>query len=197
MTTRKREIGVLLLCATVLLAVGCARLEPVDDATELAVKPEPANPKTEEEQKEEKEGLKLEIDLEELIPIKLLLEEKPSSYLVDDVLKARAIGKDQDELRLMLSKIGSSRMLLLQLNSDLKARYYQGHDETIYVIKGHGIMIIGEDRYVAKPRAVFVIPRNVVFSFINTGEKPFVALVVQSPTPLGGDMVFVRPKKEE
>lgn len=183
-----RAIRGLLFSVSILLAAGCARLEPCQDAAELAVQPEPAAPK---------EVSKPDLVLEDLIPLRLLPEEKPVSYVVDDVMKARAIAGEDEALRLMLSKIGSSRVLLNQINADLKPRYYQGHDETIYVVKGHGIMIIGEDRYVAKPGTLFVIPRNIVFSFINTGEKPFVAIVVQTPPPLGGDMVLVRPKKEQ
>ena len=183
---RYGAIPVLLLT---LLSAGCAKLEMVEDATELAVQPQPAAP----ESKEEKGP---QIVLEELIPIKFLPEEKPVAYVADTVLNARAIGKDADALRLKLSKMGSARVLLNQYNTDLGPRYYQCHDETLYVIKGHGILIIGEDRYVAKPGSVFVIPRNTVHSMINTGEKPFVALVVQTPTPLGGDMVPVRAKKE-
>lgn len=184
MVTRWRRWGAALAAVGVAAALGCARLEPVEDASELAVRPEPAAPP--EQPKEE-----------ELIPIKFLPEDKPVSYVMDEVLKAKPVGADKEALRLALSKIGSARVLLCQINADLKPRYYQGHDETVCVIKGHGIMIIGEDRYVAKAGSVFVIPRNIVHSFINTGEKPFVALVVQSPPPLGGDMVLVRPKKEQ
>jgi len=184
----RRHIGIPVLVLA-LLNIGCAKLETVEDAAELAVQPEPAAPHAQPKKAPE-------IVLEDIIPIKFLPEDKPVCYLADTVLKARAIGKDDEALRLMLSKFGSARVLVNQYNGDIKPRYYQSHDETVYVIKGHGIMIIGEDRYVAKPGSIFAIPRNVVHSLINTGEKPFVTLVVQTPTPLGGDMVPVRAKKE-
>ncbi|MEW6354992.1 MAG: cupin domain-containing protein [Planctomycetota bacterium] len=185
-----KQCGVIPVAIWMLLAAGCAKLETVEDAGGLAVQPEPASPAEEAKKKPD-------IVLEDIIPLKFLPEEKPVSYVTETVLKARPVDKDAEALRLMLSKIGSARVLLNQYNTDLAPRYYQGHDETIYVIKGHGILIIGEDRYVAKPGGVFVIPRNEVHSLINTGEKPFVALVVQTPPPLGGDMMPVREKKEQ
>ena len=179
-----KKLGMALISASMIWALGCARLEPVEDASELAVAPEPATPQEEPKS-------------EELIPLKLFLESKPISYMTDTVLKERAIKAEDEALRLLLSKTGSARVLLNQINSDLRPRYYQTHEETIYVIQGHGIMIIGEDRYVAKPGAVFVIPRNTIHSLLITGAKPLVALVVQTPPPLGGDMVFAKARKEQ
>ena len=107
--------------------------------------------------------------------------DSPSASNINEILEKSPIDEKADQLVTTVGKIGSGRVLLMQLNGDIKPRYHINHDEILYVVKGKGILTIDEDRHVAAPGAVFIIPRRAVYGLQNTGEKPFVALAIEVP----------------
>jgi mannose-6-phosphate isomerase-like protein (cupin superfamily) len=108
-----------------------------------------------------------------------------------DVDKNRIL-ENADILTTTMGKIATTRVVLVQANGDIKPHYHTLHDEIIYVVKGKAILTIGEDRHVGAPGTVFVVPRRSTYSFTNTGEKPFVAVVIEVPPADPKDVYNVR-----
>ena len=104
-----------------------------------------------------------------------------SAANINEIQEKNPVDEKADQLVTTVGKIASGRVLLMQLNGDIKPRYHMNHDEILYVVKGKGILTIDEDRHVAAAGAVFIIPRRAVYGLQNTGEKPFVALAIEVP----------------
>ncbi|MBM4050838.1 MAG: cupin domain-containing protein [Planctomycetes bacterium] len=120
----------------------------------------------------------------------------PRMIEVEKALADNAIA-DTDDLR--ITDLGESKghsVHLVQSNADLKPHFRKRHDELILVRKGGGIAILGEDRYIVGPGSVLIVPRGTIHRFINTGEKPFIALSVLSPAYDGKDWMPVKQKKK-
>lgn len=100
---------------------------------------------------------------------------------INEILEKNPIDEKADQLLTSLGKIASGRVQLLQTNGDIKPHYHVYHDEIVYIVKGKGILTIDEDRHVASPGTVFIIPKRATYGLQNTGEKPLVALVIEIP----------------
>ncbi len=118
----------------------------------------------------------------------------PHAANLNDLLEKNPIDEKADSLVTTVGKISSARVTLLQANADIKPRSHTGHDVVLYVTKGKAILTIGEDRHVAAPGTVFIIPKKRTYSLVNTGEKPFVALVIEAPSGSAADAAPVKAK---
>jgi len=190
----RRSLPGLLAVAVAVVLCACARLEPVSTARELASKPVGQ----EKEPLEKKPGLEDIPDMIGSIAVDSILPAAhPSSFEIEDILMRCPIPPDKKILTTVLSKTPAFRALLLQTNVDLRPRYNRKHDEIIQVYKGKGIFVLGRDRYVAKPGQIFIVPRKMIYRLQNTGEKPFVAVVIEIPPAEGwGDTIYVRKAPE-
>lgn len=120
--------------------------------------------------------------------------DKPLAAKLDDILEKNPVDEKADKLETTVGQIASARITLVQVNNDIKPHYHANHDEILSVVKGKGILIIGEDRHVAAPGCVFILPKRTTYSLIVTGEKPFVALVIELPPADPKDVVNVKVK---
>ncbi|MFH9087148.1 cupin domain-containing protein [Streptomyces sp. NPDC017673] len=54
-------------------------------------------------------------------------------------------------------------------------------DEAFYVLEGHVVFQVGEERHVLGPRQLAWMPRNTPHSFSNAGGEPAAGLTVSTP----------------
>lgn len=113
---------------------------------------------------------------------------------INDILEKNPIDEKADIQLTTVGKISTGRVQLMQANADIKPHCHNLHDEIIYIVKGKGILTIDEDRHVASPGSVFIVPRKAPMGLMNTGDKPFVALVIEVPPADAKDVSSPKPK---
>ena len=80
---------------------------------------------------------------------------------------------------------------LAQLNLVVKSHYHQTHDEIVYIVRGNGLVTIGEQEYQVWPGYAYLVPQGTVHRFVNLGPDAAVVLSIFSPAFDGKDRVFV------
>jgi mannose-6-phosphate isomerase-like protein (cupin superfamily) len=54
---------------------------------------------------------------------------------------------------------------LIQVRSRVRPHFHKEHEETVYIIEGSGIFVLGDRAYPVKAGALMVIPRGAIHSF--------------------------------
>lgn len=73
----------------------------------------------------------------------------------------------------------------------LKSHFHKTHDESVYVIKGTGQMLINDKLVDIKPGSVHFNPMGKVHSIKHTGDGELVVISVFTPALKEPDRVFV------
>jgi quercetin dioxygenase-like cupin family protein len=74
---------------------------------------------------------------------------------------------------------------------EVKPHYHKTHEETVYVIKGSGQMLVNDKWAELKAGTIHFNPMNAVHAIKNTGEEPLVAISVITPSMKETDRHFV------
>jgi quercetin dioxygenase-like cupin family protein len=86
--------------------------------------------------------------------------------------------------------VGVLIIRLLQ-GGEKKPHYHKTHEETVYVIKGSGQMLVNDKWAELKPGTIHFNPRNAVHAVKNTAEEPLVAVSVFTPSMKEPDRHFM------
>lgn len=80
---------------------------------------------------------------------------------------------------------------LVRIRDREKLHTHETHDLTVVMVKGEGIMEVGEKKMKVAHGSVVFVPRKEKHRYINTGKEPGVALVIFTPAFDGKDRVLV------
>ena len=117
-------------------------------------------------------------------------QEPPSGVVrLDEILKAHPLkeGDNQTSVELMRGEGVSAH--LLQVRSRVRPHYHKDHSETVYLLEGSGILIMGDRAYPVKAGSLLMIPKGVIHSF--DAKQPTSVLSIFDPPFDGADRVFV------
>lgn len=78
---------------------------------------------------------------------------------------------------------------LTQVRTRVRPHVHKDHGETVYVIEGSGIMILGDRVYPLKPGSLLMIPRGIVHSY--EAKQPTAVLSIFDPPFDPADRIFV------
>ncbi len=103
--------------------------------------------------------------------------------------------KPDEEVGLVeLSRGETASSHLVQIRKREGLHTHDKHDAIAILLKGQGILAIGEQRLELKPGSIVTVPRGVPHSFVNKAQEPAVAYVLFTPAFDGKDRV---PVEEE
>jgi mannose-6-phosphate isomerase-like protein (cupin superfamily) len=80
---------------------------------------------------------------------------------------------------------------LAQLLTAVKSHYHRDRDEVVYLIRGHGLLVMAGKEYEVRPGHAYLVPKGTIHSFVNLGPDAAVVLSVFSPPFDGRDRIFV------
>jgi len=117
-------------------------------------------------------------------------QEPPSAVVrLDEILKAHPLkeGDTQTSVELMRGQGVSAHLLQVALR--VRPHYHKEHSETVYLLEGGGIFILGDRAYPVKAGSLLMIPRGIVHSF--EAKQPTSVLSIFDPPFDGADRIFV------
>jgi mannose-6-phosphate isomerase-like protein (cupin superfamily) len=112
---------------------------------------------------------------------------------VDDILNANPLKEGEKIQIINVAQDDTVSCLLIRFTegSEIKPHFHKTHDETVYVIKGSGQMLVNDKWIDVKPGMVHFNPMNRVHSTRNTGKEPLVILSIFTPCMKEPDRNFV------
>ena len=116
---------------------------------------------------------------------------------LDAWLKEHPLKADQAVSLEELSRGETASAHIVQIRKQEPLHIHENHDATVIVLKGHGILWIGDRKLELKPGSIVTIPRGVPHSFTNQSQEPAVAYVVFNPAFDGKDFVPVTVSGKE
>ena len=116
---------------------------------------------------------------------------------LDAWLKEHPLKADQAISLEELSRGETASAHLVQIRKQEPLHIHENHDETAILLKGHGILWIGNRKLELKAGSIVTIPRGVPHSFTNQSPEPAVAYVVFNPAFDGKDFVPVTVSSKE
>jgi quercetin dioxygenase-like cupin family protein len=112
---------------------------------------------------------------------------------VDDILNANPLKPDEKIQMINIVQDDTVTFLLIRFaeGAEVKPHFHKTHDETVYVIKGSGQMLVNDKWIDVKPGTVHFNPMNKVHSTRNTGKDPLVIFSIFTPSMKEPDRNFV------
>jgi mannose-6-phosphate isomerase-like protein (cupin superfamily) len=111
---------------------------------------------------------------------------------VEALLKANRLAPSENIRVLPLSRGEQSHNLLVQVRDREPLHLHADSDITVYLLRGHGKIRLGDRQLPVRAGDVMHIPRGTIHAFINEDREPAAALVVYSPAPGPEDRVLIR-----
>ena len=96
-----------------------------------------------------------------------------------------------------LSRGESASAHIVQIRKQEPLHLHESHDVTAILLKGNGVLWIGDRKLELKPGSIVTIPRGVPHSFTNQSQQPAVAYAVFNPAFDGKDFVPVTVGSKE
>ncbi len=93
-----------------------------------------------------------------------------------------------------VAQTDTAGVLIIRLlqGGEVKPHYHKSHEETVYVIRGSGQMLVNGKWVDVKAGTIHFNPMNAVHSTKNTAEEPLVAVSVFTPAMKEPDRHFVK-----
>src|SRR5208283_1392832 len=112
---------------------------------------------------------------------------------VDDILNANPLKEGEKIQIINVAQDDTVSCLLIRFTegAEIKPHFHKTHDETVYVIKGSGQMLVNDKWIDVKPGMVHFNPMNRVHSTRNTGKEPLVIFSIFTPSMKEPDRNFV------
>lgn len=98
-------------------------------------------------------------------------------------------GEEVGLVELSRGETASSHIVQIRRREGLHT--HEQHDAIAILLKGQGILTIGEQRLELRPGSIVAIPRGVPHSFVNKAAEPAAAYVLFTPAFDGKDRVPV------
>jgi len=112
---------------------------------------------------------------------------------VDQILKDNPLKAGEKIQRIKVAEDDTLTVFVVRLGEgeEIKAHFHKTHDETIYVIKGTGRMLVGDKWIDIKPGTFHFNSMGKVHYTKNTGDEPLVAISIFTPAMREPDNHFV------
>jgi len=107
---------------------------------------------------------------------------------IDEILKAHPLKEGEAQTLVELLRGQGVSVNLVQVRSRVRPHYHKSHEETVYLIDGAGILILGDRTYNVKAGALMMIPKGAVHSF--EAKEPTSVLSIFNPPFDGADRIF-------
>lgn len=96
---------------------------------------------------------------------------------------------DQDFGIAELGRTGSSSVHLVQIRHREGLHVHERHDLVAVVLRGQGVLQLGERKFSVREHSVVSIPRGMPHAFVNESDRPAAVFVVITPPFDGTDTV--------
>ena len=112
---------------------------------------------------------------------------------VDEILKDTPLKAGEKIQRIKVAEDDTITVFVVRLGegAEIKAHFHETHDETVYVIKGTGKMLVGNKWTDIKPGTLHFNSMGKVHYVKNTGDEPLVAISIFTPAMREPDSHFV------
>ncbi len=117
----------------------------------------------------------------------------PEARAIAQLLKDQPLAPGANIRAIPLQKTEHSAQFLVQIRGREPLHYHADSDLTVFLLRGHGRIRIGERSRPARSGDVIHIARGAVHAYINEGPEIGVAFVVYSPAPGPDDRVLAEP----
>jgi quercetin dioxygenase-like cupin family protein len=117
----------------------------------------------------------------------------PEAHAIAQLLKDQPLAAGENIRVIPLQKTDHSAQFLVQIRGREPLHHHADSDITVFLLRGHGRIRIGERARPARAGDVIHIPRGAVHAYINEGPETGVAFVVYSPPPGPDDRVLAEP----
>ncbi len=113
---------------------------------------------------------------------------------VDEILAKNPMKAGENMQMIKVAQTDAVSVLIIKAlqGGEVKPHYHKTHEETVYVIKGSGQMLVNDKWVDLKAGTIHFNPMNAVHSVKNTGEEPLVVLSVFTPSMKEPDRHFVK-----
>ena len=113
---------------------------------------------------------------------------------VDEILTQNPLKAGEKIQMINVAQTDAVGVLIIRVlqGGEVKPHYHKAHEETVYVIKGSGQMLVNDKWAELKPGTIHFNPKNAVHAVKNTAEEPLVAVSVFTPSMKEPDRHFVK-----
>lgn len=113
---------------------------------------------------------------------------------IDEILKENPLpfGKEVQMINIAHNDTISVFVMRINENFEIGLHFHKTHDETIYVIKGEGKMLVHNKWFNIKTGSIHFNPMGKVHSVKNTGNEPLVIISIFTPVMREFDRHFVQ-----
>ena len=112
---------------------------------------------------------------------------------IDEILKANPLKAGEKAQTITIAQDDTISLLVLRATEGvvIKSHLHKTHDETVYIIKGTGQMLINDKWVDIKPGTLHFNPMGKVHSTKVTGNEPLVVISIFTPAMKELDRHFV------
>lgn len=82
---------------------------------------------------------------------------------------------------------------VVRATGELPPHYHEAREEVVYVVRGGGTMLLGNEKRPVKAGDILHIPRRVPHGFVNGAKRETVVVSVMAPPFDGKDRIFLNP----
>jgi quercetin dioxygenase-like cupin family protein len=113
---------------------------------------------------------------------------------VDEILAKNPLKAGEKMQLIKVAETGAVSVLIIRLlqGGEVKPHFHKTHEETVYVIKGSGQMLVNDKWVELKAGTIHFNPMNAVHATKNNAEEPLVAVSVFTPSMKEPDRHFVQ-----
>jgi len=112
---------------------------------------------------------------------------------IDEILNANPLKAGEKAQTIPIAQDDTISLLVLRVAEGVwvKPHVHKTHDETVYIIKGTGQMLVNDKWVDIKPGSLHFNPMGKVHSVKNTGNEPAVVISIFTPAMKELDRHFV------
>ena len=102
---------------------------------------------------------------------------------------------DEEYKNIYVKKISDDDVqttFVIWIKNEVPLHKHANHSENIYVIRGKGEMILGDEKFVIKKGCFFNIPKNTPHALKVLSSSPIQVLSIQSPKFKGEDRIIIK-----
>jgi mannose-6-phosphate isomerase-like protein (cupin superfamily) len=113
---------------------------------------------------------------------------------IDEILQANPLKAGEKAQTITIAQDDTISLLVLRVTPGVwvKPHVHKTHDETAYVIKGTGQLLINDKWVDIKPGSLHFNPMGKVHSVKSTGNEPLVVISIFTPAMKETDRHFVK-----
>jgi mannose-6-phosphate isomerase-like protein (cupin superfamily) len=113
---------------------------------------------------------------------------------IDEILQANPLKAGEKAQTITIAQDDTISLLVLRVTPGVwvKPHVHKTHDETVYVIKGTGQLLINDKWVDIKPGSLHFNPMGKVHSVKSTGNEPLVVISIFTPAMKETDRHFVK-----